>query len=148
MEYSSTQHRIFHLKTYPEIHCASLINNVHGKQRESPEKWVREEAIDRPFSQVIGSLKMDTGVSTIKESHQNEKQCPNEQIANLQKQCNKIQQRLDTMYIDKLDGRIDQDFHDRKRFEWQNELDDIFRKIERHSKANRAYFDDGIKLLE
>ena len=52
------------------------------------------------------------------------------------------------MYLDKLDGRIDQVFYDRKSSEWKNEQDDILRTIERHRTANRAYFDEGIKILE
>ena len=52
------------------------------------------------------------------------------------------------MYEDKLDGRIGQDFYDRKSSEWKSEQDEILKKIERHQGANRAYFDDGIQLLE
>ena len=131
---------------YVYYHCT-------GNKGKCPEKWVREEEIDRQFGQVIAALKMDKEVldwvvKALKESHQDEKQYHNEQIDNLQKQCKKIKQRLDTMYIDKLDGQIDQEFYDEKRFEWQKEIDDIFRKIDCHNQANRAYFEDGIKLLE
>jgi site-specific DNA recombinase len=52
------------------------------------------------------------------------------------------------MYMDKLDGRIDQKFFDQKSREWKKEQDDIFRKIERHQKADRSYLDEGVKLLE
>ncbi len=49
---------------------------------------------------------------------------------------------------DKLDGRIDQDFYDRKSSEWKKEQDDILLKIERQQEANRSYLDEGVKLLE
>lgn len=34
-------------------------------------------------------------------------------IAKLQREHNRLQDRIDTMYVDKLDGRIDNDFFDR-----------------------------------
>ena len=52
------------------------------------------------------------------------------------------------MYEDKLDGRIDQDFYNRKNAEWKNGQDQILRKIERHQSASRSYVDEGVKLLE
>jgi hypothetical protein len=69
-------------------------------------------------------------------------------IANLQKQYGRLQDRLDAMYIDKLDGRIAPEFFDRKSEDWRREQADILRKIEKHQNANHAYLKDGGRILE
>ena len=69
-------------------------------------------------------------------------------IGNLQKQYSKLQDRLDAMYIDKLDGKIAKEFFDRKSEEWRREQADILRKIEKHQNANTAYLEEGTRILE
>lgn len=48
----------------------------------------------------------------------------------------------------KLDGRLDQNFFDQKSKEWKKAQYDIFRKIERHQRAEGSYMEEGVKLLE
>ena len=55
---------------------------------------------------------------------------------------------LNAIYLDKLDGRIDQIFHDRLAKAWKTEQVRLLREIERHGGAEHCYRDDGIKLLE
>jgi site-specific DNA recombinase len=133
-------------KRYVYYHCT-------GNKGKCPEKWVREEVVAEQFGQVIGNLRIDNDVldwivAALKESHRDEKKYHDELIAQLQYKYTKIQCRLDVMYEDKLDGRIDQNFHDRKSSEWKQEQDEILQKIENHQGANRIYFNDGLKLLE
>jgi site-specific DNA recombinase len=52
------------------------------------------------------------------------------------------------MYVDKLDGRIDSDFFDRKASEWRAEQARIRSDIGAHYVANQNYIQEGIKLLE
>ncbi|MBA3017244.1 zinc ribbon domain-containing protein [Patescibacteria group bacterium] len=133
-------------KRYVYYHCT-------GNKGKCPEKWVREEEIARQFGQAISAIKMDDDVlgwvvAALKESHADEKKYHAEYMAALQAHYEKLQHRLDAMYEDKLDGRINQDFYDRKSLGWKKEQNDIFFKIERHQTANRSYLDEGVKLLE
>ena len=133
-------------KQYVYYHCT-------GNKGKCSEKWVREEEIACQFSQAISAIKMDNDVfgwviAALKESHANTKKYHTERMSTLQAQYEKIQRRLDVMYEDKLDGRIDQDFYDRKSSVWKKDQDDILSTIERHQTANRAYLDEGLKLLE
>ncbi len=133
-------------KKYVYYHCT-------GNKGKCQEKWVREEEVARQFGQAISALKLDDEVldwviAALKESHADEKKYHDGKIAALQAQYDKLQNRLDAMYDDKLDGNIDQEFYDRKSAAWKKEQDEIIRKLERHQTANRAYLDEGIKLLE
>jgi len=99
-------------KQYVYYHCT-------GNKRKCPEKWVREEEIARQFGQAIGAIKLDNDVlgwviAALKESHEDTRKYHTDRIAALQTKYEKLQHRLDAMYEDKLDGRIDQDFYDGK----------------------------------
>ena len=87
-------------------------------------------------------------VTALKASHSDTKRYHNEMITALQKQYQKLQHRLDAMYVDKLDGTISQAFFDQKSSEWRSEQADILRKIEQHQRANQTYVDEGVRLLE
>ena len=52
------------------------------------------------------------------------------------------------MYEDKLDGRIDMAFFDRKASEWRAEQNQLLRAIEEHQQANQSYLNEGVRLLE
>ena len=133
-------------KRYIYYHCT-------GNKGKCPEKWVREEEIARQFGEAISAIKMDNDVlgwvvAALKESHADEIEYHSELMSALQRQYDKLQHRLDTMYDDKLDGTIDQEFYDRKSSAWEKEQDDIMCKIANHQAANRTYLDEGVKLLE
>jgi hypothetical protein len=52
------------------------------------------------------------------------------------------------MYMDKLDGRIGNDFSDRKAAEFRSEQCRVMRDIDTHRTANQSYIEDGIRLLD
>lgn len=51
------------------------------------------------------------------------------------------------MYVDKLDGRIDEGFYKRMRAQWRDEQERRERDIERHRAADDSYMDQGIQIL-
>jgi site-specific DNA recombinase len=55
--------------------------------------------------------------------------------------------RIDAMYLDKLDGRINADFFDRKAAEWRHEQDRLLRSIEMHQAANQNYLEEAVQNL-
>ena len=69
-------------------------------------------------------------------------------VADLQKRYQKLQDRIDAMYVDKLDGNISGAYFEEKSAEWRKEQADTRRKIEVHEQANQSYIEEGIQLLE
>ncbi len=84
-------------------------------------------------------------IKALKESHTDEIK---HRMAALQAQCDKLARRLDAVYVDKLDGKIDEDFFNRKTSEWKKELNGAQRKMENHRNASWSYIEEGVKLLE
>ena len=65
----------------------------------------------------------------------------------LQAEWDRIQKRVDAMYVDKLDGRVDDSFYRRMRTQWRDEQERCERDIERHRTADDSYMDQGVQIL-
>jgi site-specific DNA recombinase len=77
-----------------------------------------------------------------------EKRHHEEAITRHQKQYNRLQSRIDKMYVDKLDSNITAEFFEQKAAEWRAEQEQALRAIETHQQANQTYLEQGIRLLE
>lgn len=84
----------------------------------------------------------------LKSSHTDERREHEDAIKRCQAEYKRLEDRLNAIYLDKLDGRIDQTFHDRMAKAWKTDQVRLLREIERHTDAEHSYMDDGIKLLE
>ncbi len=84
----------------------------------------------------------------LRESHDDEKRFRDEALARLEADWTLLQNRLDAMYIDKLDGRIQNAFFERKAAEWRGEQERIELAIQEHRNADRSYVEEGVQLLE
>jgi len=60
----------------------------------------------------------------------------------------KIQNRLDKLYEDRLDGFIEPAFFERKAQEWRQAQKRLTDQIGEHQDSHRNYFQDGVRLLE
>src|SRR5208337_3680909 len=118
-----------------------------------PDPYVREEVLEEKFTDILRGLHFDKEIlewvkEALVESHVDEKQFHDEAIDRLQKEYKRLQDRIDRMYIDKLDGRIDTVFFDQKSAEWRAEQTTILGSIQEHQTANQSYLEEGVALLE
>jgi hypothetical protein len=86
--------------------------------------------------------------TALRDSHADEKRCHAEAMDRLQSEYSRLQRRIESAYEDKLDGRIDVAYFDRKVSEWRAEQASLRDMIERHELANKLYMDEGICLIE
>jgi len=68
-------------------------------------------------------------------------------IKKLQARHEQIETRIGTMYMDKLDGRITQEFFDKHAATFRQEQDRLSRKIQDIQKATLAPVDEAIDML-
>ena len=109
--------------------------------------------MEQRFTKLLKGISFSQEVLTwvtkaLRESHGDERKCHEEAITKLQRDHRRIQERSDAMYMDKLDGRIDNDFFDRKAAEFRSEQCRVMRDIETHQNANQSYIEDGVRLLD
>ncbi len=131
---------------YVYYHCT-------GNKGKCGEPWVREEELSQQFGDALKALHFDPDIlewvrDTLRASHVDEKEFHNKVVAELQKRYQKLQDRIDAMYVDKLDGNISGAYFEEKSAEWRKEQADTRRKIEVHEQANQSYIEEGIQLLE
>ena len=133
-------------RRYVYYHCT-------GYKGKCPEPYVREEVLEQRFSELLGRLSFDAEVldwvrEALTESHEDERRAHDEAIERLQAEYARLQHRLDAMYVDKLDGRIDTASFDRMAAAWRSEQADCRRLNEQHEAANQSYMAEGVRLLE
>jgi site-specific DNA recombinase len=131
---------------YVYYHCT-------GYRGKCPERYTREEVLEKQFADVLKSLVLDEQIvswvtEALRQSHGDTKRHHEAAIFRLQAEYNRLQSRVDAMYVDKLDGRIESTFFDRKSSEWRREQDRLIQSIEEHQGANQTYLDEGVRLLE
>jgi len=131
---------------YVYYHCT-------GYKGKCPEPYTREEVLEKKFTELLKRISFSQEVlawvsQALRASRGDEKKFHGEAITRLRKEHKRIQDRIDAMYMDKLDGRIDAEFFDRQSAEWRTEQVRILRNIETHVSANQSYIEEGIKLLE
>src|SRR5262249_14270872 len=68
-------------------------------------------------------------------------------IKRLQTRYDQVEARIETMYLDKLHGRITQEFFDKQAASLRREQDGLVRKIQDIQKATAAPMDQAIDLL-
>jgi site-specific DNA recombinase len=131
---------------YVYYHCT-------GYKGKCPEPYTREEVLEEQFAHLLGSLVLDAEIlgwvkEALRQSHGDAKRHHDEVIARLQSECARLQCRIDAMYVDKLDGRVDTDFFDRKSADWRRDQHLLLRSIHEHQTANQTYLEEGVRLLE
>ena len=83
-----------------------------GAKGKCPEPYVRQEVIEREFESVLRLIVMDEEVvrwvaSALRQSHTDEMRFRDEAVARLKSEYARLQGRLEAMYEDRLDGRVD-----------------------------------------
>jgi len=116
--------------------------------------WVKESEIENQILEAFKNFEiknkrlMEWVHKALKDSHKDEiayrEACLNE----LKKRHSLIIQRLDKLYDDKLDGKISEEFYERKFKQYSKEKEEIESAIKRHERANLKYYELGLNLYE
>jgi site-specific DNA recombinase len=109
--------------------------------------------LEECFDDLLKGLVLDDEVmawmtEALRQSHEDERRYHEEAITRLQAEYTRLQNRIEAMYVDKLDGRVDTLFFDRKAAEWRAEQDRLLRIMAAHQASNQTYLQEGILLLE
>ncbi|MBZ9987639.1 zinc ribbon domain-containing protein [Mesorhizobium sp. BH1-1-5] len=138
---------------YVYYHCTGHTNKGRGGYGDCRRKYVREEVLDQAFANLLDRLHFDEEIrewvkAALMASHADEHREHEQAIHRCQVEYKRLEDRLHAMYLDKLDGRIDNAFYDRMSAQWRIEQTRLLCEIERHGSAEESYMEDGIRLLE
>lgn len=115
--------------------------------------YVKEEELERQFGEALKKLRFDDDVldwvcQALKESYADKRQYHEETLSRLHDEYKRLENRLDSMYVDKLDGKISEAFFEEKSKAWREEQKKILAKMDTLQNASQSYIEEGIQLLE
>jgi site-specific DNA recombinase len=130
---------------YVYYHCT-------GNRGKCPESYTRQEVLTREFAGLLRELVIPQPIlewlgDAVLKSDQTEQAARAETIKKLQGRYDQIEARIGTMYMDKLDERITQEFFDKQAAMLRREQDGLLRKIQDIQKATPAPVDQAIDML-
>ncbi len=138
---------------YVYYHCTAYAEKCKGNPRACKKHYVREEVLERHFTDLLGRLVFDQKVldwvrEALLASHADLRKEHEEAVKRLQAGYQRLQNRIEGMYVDKLDGRVSAAFYDQKCQEWRQEQSRCLQEIELHQSADTSCMADGVRLLE
>ncbi len=133
---------------YVYYHCTG-----HDKTCSQKKIYIKEEELEKQFDEAVKAVTLDdkhldyikTG---LKESLADKIKYSEERIESLQSQHKRLKDRLNKLYIDKLDGIVDNDFWLEKKQEWTNQLEEIENLLQAFNNTDKKYYDAGVGFLE
>jgi DNA invertase Pin-like site-specific DNA recombinase len=130
---------------YVYYHCT-------GNRGKCAEPYTRQEILTSGFSEILKELVIPPPIlewlgSVVLESDHTERSAREQTIHRLRAQCDRIEARIETMYMDKLDGRITQEFFDKNSATWRDEQQALLRKIKGIQTAAPAPIDQAVDML-
>lgn len=84
----------------------------------------------------------------LKESLKDKQEFSQQEFERITSNLKRLQDRINKLYIDKLDGLIDNEFWKEKNTLWSNELSELENKLHAYNVADKKYYEEGIKILE
>jgi len=84
----------------------------------------------------------------LKQSHADEIKYHNSALHDLNSRHTRTQQKIDTLYDEKLDKKITVEFYEKKLAQYSAELDAIIASIQKHKDANINYIQLGVNIIE
>lgn len=92
----------------------------------------------------IGEPALKLVAAGLKSSQVDQAKEHGEAIKRLQAEYDRIQERIQAIYVDKLDGTM----FDRLSTDWRKQQDRCLRDIQRHQSADQHYLEESISILE
>ena len=130
---------------YVYYHCT-------GNRGKCPERYTRQEVLTGEFCNLLRDLVIPQPVldwleDAVMESDRTEHAARGQVMKRLQGRHEQIQRHTEAMYLDKLDGRITQEFFDRQVTLWRAEQDALLRKIQEIQKAAPIPVDQAVNMM-
>jgi DNA invertase Pin-like site-specific DNA recombinase len=131
---------------YIYYHCS-------GYKGKCPEPYVREEVLDEKFAEMLERLRLNQDVmdwvcKALRRIDKSDRVFRSKAIKKLQVEYDKLHDRLDLMYRDRLDGRLDPGQYDELAEKCREQMDRIYSDIIMNEADNEERIEEGIVTLE
>ncbi len=130
---------------YVYYHCTK-------NRGKCPEPYTPQDVLTGEFAGILRDLVIPEPVlewlgDAVLESDRTEQAAREKTVERLRAQSDQIKKRIETMYMDKLDGRIGVQEYDEYATQWKREQEGIQRKIQDIQRAAPAPIDQAVNML-
>lgn len=138
-------------ETAKKIHTYGHCNHYRNCSQET---WVKEPEVEGQLLGGLEKLQIRNGRivewirKALKESHQDEIEYHSSTMNELYEREKQAKKRLDRLYDDKLDGKITEEFYNRKFKQYSQELEEFLDTIKKHNNASVKYFELGVNIYD
>ena len=136
---------------YIYYHCTGK----RGGECKTKKEYVRQEELDDVFVSLVKRIANklpDDVLNRIKSGLKDMQRAKNEyeefEKKKIDKQIATIKRRLDSLYIDKLDGKISEEFFEEKNIEWHAEQNKLLTKLQSLNNVSREFYEGSNLLLD
>jgi len=135
-----------HKQRYIYYHCRNPLT-VCG------EPYIRQEDIETQYVAAVNQLQITESVverikAALRKSASHAETYQREATDTLRREYDRLQKRLESAYIDKLDGRIATEMFMQLSSEWRERQDAITAELLTVEQAGRTYVDEGVAILD
>ncbi|MEI8011646.1 MAG: recombinase zinc beta ribbon domain-containing protein [Candidatus Omnitrophota bacterium] len=131
---------------YVYYHCT-------GFKGKCQDRFVREEELTTQFADIVKKLYIDDKTlefakQALLQSHKDEFDFHTKRITVLQTQKTKLENRLHQIYVDKIDGKVSEEFFTNASDKWTEEVNELRSAIAKHENADTNYLAQSVYILE
>jgi site-specific DNA recombinase len=128
-------------------HCTNYYKNC------KEVAWVKEQEITDQVVDILKKFSLNKEtlqmlLTELKKNHQYKSDYHKQIMANLKTQYDKIQNRIEKMYEDKLDGSITQEMNDNMLTKFKEQQEGILDNMDKHNDADQNYYFKASNLLK
>jgi len=132
---------------YVYYHCTGGKGSCSQKSR-----YIREELIEEQIFEAVKKIHVDQEqaawiIEALKKANELKNDFQEDRVEALQSQCKKLRERINKIYIDKLDGIVSEEFWREKHNEWNNQLFKLQDIIKSFEVANKNYIEAAVSIL-
>src|SRR5690606_14096977 len=133
--------------TYVYYHCTGTRGEC------SQVVYIEQNKIERSFAEAVAKLHIPEEIVEVTkegllDSLKSQHAYTSSALDRLNREYKKLQTLIEASYEDKLLGRIEHDFWDRRNGEWRRQQRDVLEAIDKHKRAQASYHLEGINFLE
>lgn len=136
-----------------EIHKGHTYYHCTHYKNCSQIKHTREETIDDQIFNIFSEITpkdpetLETIAETLEASHAEEVAYHGQVVAGMKKRIQTLQERIDTLYIDKLDKRITTEKYDQLEAQFKKDQEDTIQQLAKQENKGSVYFELGANIL-
>lgn len=131
---------------YIYYHCTG------NKGGDCKKDYIRQEDLDIGLGNTLQLICLEQElinkvIVALKEVYQKKIAYTDESEESIHKQIKVLKQRIEQSYIDKLDGKISEEFWQQKNNAWQSEKDKLFNKLKIYNEIDKNYLENSNRIL-